>query len=808
MLNFFKKYRLSGFSLVETMVGVGLMAGVGLLVTQVAKQGNDVAKSAQQSKTSYDVFSQIQRTLRDRNACLNTFQTQVVSPGATVAIPNIRNGAGTNVFSVGSRFNSEGGAVASAGGSDERPSGLAIRGMSLQRNVTDSTLVVSLDVIQNGKTKNIRKNIILNMDYDENNRFLNCEPSLANDTEDIIDSAVNTICKGPGLTYDSATQRCVANNQFTARTCSNTNESIVAILVDAGTGTYNFVCENSNQMPTNCQNDEFIRKDGEESYSCVKMACGTGGLYQGINQQVSNCVVCSGGSFPIVRANGAYGCTDTNYCQSGSRFTGFTNDGQAICTTLINGTEGRCPNGRLTFGDNGISYECPASCLPSTTACINTTYISNGISCLGTVQPNCDNNANQCAGTTYSASNGCGVCTGTKQPVNGEWTIISESEKRDKPGAVCDYLIFTGDVKISDSLKTMKSAPDQTYQDPCIVNPQGDCVYLTGGGGGSTGGVSGPISTGGYTPVPTTTGSTVGGTTVGGTTGTPVKLKKYMAVEKKVIRQCHNQACGGLPCVGDAEYWTHDSYRECADEPVGCQESADPKHEFDCCDGRRLKEVGKLNSYPIFCPAGSSCICTDILVPAPTTTGSSGGCFIAGSEVTMSDGRQMPIELVLKGDELLDSNGKSNQVQELIRLDYKGNIFGINGSEPFFTPNHPFKTLDGWKSLNPEVTRKEIPEITVKKLELGDVLIKENNSYEILMSLDSKHTNTTVYNFQLSGNKEYLVNEYSVHNKLMCPVAPAIGWNQEYVICQCPEDACPTYIVVPSGGHASCPHCL
>lgn len=196
------------------------------------------------------------------------------------------------------------------------------------------------------------------------------------------------------------------------------------------------------------------------------------------------------------------------------------------------------------------------------------------------------------------------------------------------------------------------------------------------------------------------------------------------------------------------------------------------------------------------------------LTPIPTTGSSGGGCFIAGSKITMEDGRQSYIEDIQVGEVLLDVNGNKNTVQNLIRLSYEGPLYGINGDKSFFTPNHPFKTLDGWKSLAPEITKKEIPEIKVKQLQIGDVLIKENG-FEILMSLEKeKDVKTTVFNFELNGTREYIVNEYSVHNKRMCPLPPPIHITQEYVTCQCPMELCPTYYVVEQGQYYACPACL
>ena len=97
---------------------------------------------------------------------------------------------------------------------------------------------------------------------------------------------------------------------------------------------------------------------------------------------------------------------------------------------------------------------------------------------------------------------------------------------------------------------------------------------------------------------------------------------------------------------------------------------------------------------------------------------------------------------------------------------YQGNIYAFNGDSNYFvTPNHPFMTTEGWKSLDPEATSKENKDLKVTKLHIGDTLIMKDGKTKVLKSFESKYTETTVYNFNIEGGHTYYADDYLVHNK-------------------------------------------
>jgi hypothetical protein len=156
----------------------------------------------------------------------------------------------------------------------------------------------------------------------------------------------------------------------------------------------------------------------------------------------------------------------------------------------------------------------------------------------------------------------------------------------------------------------------------------------------------------------------------------------------------------------------------------------------------------------------------------------------------MANGEKKNIEDIEVGDKLIDVDNKIVTVKTLLPRDYLGDIYSINGGPYFFTPNHPFLSLDGWKSIDPTATKKESPELKVTKLRVGDVLLKKNG-IEAILTLDTKPTREKVYNFELDGSHTYLADDYWVHNKTLPPESaccPATGT----MVLDCNGD-CPSF---------------
>jgi hypothetical protein len=144
-------------------------------------------------------------------------------------------------------------------------------------------------------------------------------------------------------------------------------------------------------------------------------------------------------------------------------------------------------------------------------------------------------------------------------------------------------------------------------------------------------------------------------------------------------------------------------------------------------------------------------------------------CFIADTVVTMSDGTKKNIQDVKVGD-ILKGEKTNNTVLGLDRPELSGDkLYSFNKGRYFVTAEHPFKTINGWKSINPKKTENENIGITVTTLKVGDTLVTDKGNV-LIKTIDSKVDgyNTNLFNFFLDGDHTYYADGYLVHNKLAC----------------------------------------
>ena len=230
----------------------------------------------------------------------------------------------------------------------------------------------------------------------------------------------------------------------------------------------------------------------------------------------------------------------------------------------------------------------------------------------------------------------------------------------------------------------------------------------------------------------------------------------------------------GLPCTSPCANGyaaTNFDPIACQDDPnTPCEYNTDP--DFDCVPH---------NSDP---NNTSIALCTE--VPAGTGTyntlnqciatgcGSNRwacveynvgpACFIDGSMVLMANGEEKNIAEVKIGEEVKSEFG----ISKVTGLDiHKGDfeIYSFNGGKPFTTAEHPFKTIEGWKALNPTEATK-IHGVETKVLKEGDTLVKIDGEYKLKEIIKDNENHNLVYNLKLDNEHVYYVNNYLVHNKI------------------------------------------
>lgn len=164
-------------------------------------------------------------------------------------------------------------------------------------------------------------------------------------------------------------------------------------------------------------------------------------------------------------------------------------------------------------------------------------------------------------------------------------------------------------------------------------------------------------------------------------------------------------------------------------------------------------------------------------------------CFTSDTKITMADGSHKDIQNIQVGDKLKAVSG-TNTVLKLLRPKL-GNqpVYSINGGRDFFTANHPFLTTAGWKSIDPETTRKEVPNIKVSKMKVGDILITEKGNIIVKELIPtSASSDTQLFNFELDGDHTYYADGYAVHNKQFFVEGVPIQ-------CESSNDNCSNYIL-------------
>ena len=137
-----------------------------------------------------------------------------------------------------------------------------------------------------------------------------------------------------------------------------------------------------------------------------------------------------------------------------------------------------------------------------------------------------------------------------------------------------------------------------------------------------------------------------------------------------------------------------------------------------------------------------------------TRGGAAGGCFLAGTNVETSKGKQ-PIESIKVGDTVLSTDLKSkdkvqSEVTETFVHDDADKYLVINDKIKA-TPNHPFYSNGEWKEIG--------------ELSIGDKILHVDGVEHKIESIEQIDEPVTVYNIEVDKNHNYFAEGYLVHNK-------------------------------------------
>jgi len=162
-------------------------------------------------------------------------------------------------------------------------------------------------------------------------------------------------------------------------------------------------------------------------------------------------------------------------------------------------------------------------------------------------------------------------------------------------------------------------------------------------------------------------------------------------------------------------------------------------------------------------------------------------CFAAGTQISLSNGDVKNIEDIVVGDVVLGWDGEKLDAAEVIATDNAHTVDShadackLLGDEPSlytiddtgieFTPEHPFLTKEGWKSLVPDSNQEPYAslygvDLSKSILKIGDQ-INVNNEWKDIKEFRIVRSNPkeTVYNITVDRLHSYIANGIIVHNK-------------------------------------------
>ena len=134
-------------------------------------------------------------------------------------------------------------------------------------------------------------------------------------------------------------------------------------------------------------------------------------------------------------------------------------------------------------------------------------------------------------------------------------------------------------------------------------------------------------------------------------------------------------------------------------------------------------------------------------------------CFVENSQVLMPDGSYKNIQDVKIGEQV-QSTGGVNTVRDIERTILgERKLASINGSEFFFSEDHPLLTTDGLKAVNYEMSKKLYEDLDlVGQIETGDEILTPDGKILVEnIEVKVEDFDTKLYDLSLDGNHIYFV---------------------------------------------------
>lgn len=443
-----KSWGQRGVSLVQALIAAGAIGGLGLVVTQLGQQTNKTQRTASTSYAVADMAAQIQTLLLNEGSCTATFSGVTATPDQTVPVPGgITDADGIPVYALNTPYyNGQ----------------VQIANMTLTRGTDVSTLRVTFNRLglssnRTNADKSDRGYGGANVDRlfevraqwnDTTNVLESCYSDLGGAVNTAVQNALDkgcdtairdehgneirktglergTIPAGETFAPCNVKPQIVDGTSGGSSLVCGPDEVYRGLIYDEVSKTYSPKCEAMYNIPV-CQDGEVLQPGSEPgSYKCVSMKCENGFFNGWKPNGEPDCITCGGG-FILTKSGNKWACKEVLCSESMSYFSGFDVNGNPICKRLVNGGDSCKFGGQLLANSNGnLEFKCcEPTCSNAANYCAGTGFTAdNGCgTCFGTKPPQCDNPQNYCFDQTYASSNGCGSCTGNKPKMNATWT--------------------------------------------------------------------------------------------------------------------------------------------------------------------------------------------------------------------------------------------------------------------------------------------------------------------------------------------------------------------------------------------------